>query len=183
MRVKLSGIGPETTFRAHVDAYAPFEVELAPDTKSSDELFYWRSTGSKYLLEIKIIARTGMLGAISLVLVPREWTRVVDSVHARQLVTSTKGLPIVDLSPWKEKIGNRKIGIDPALRRVDEKDPFVFEIGRDGLAVFFESGTATSTVSNQGLTFLFTDDETLCNITLAGLSTADLQLLQESYAL
>src|ERR1700704_6134707 len=136
MMLKLAAIAPERRVVTSVGEYVPFEIEIAPEVRSVDELYYWRCTNGKQLFEIKILSSTGLIGSVSLVLVPLEWTRVVRSVRAREL-QSVQGVPMVDLSPWKTTTGNREFGIDPLLRRIDENIPFRFDIGLDGVGVFF----------------------------------------------
>jgi hypothetical protein len=181
MPLTLTAIGPELRFTRRVDAYVPFDVELSPGT-ASDEVFYWRSTNAKYLLEIKIVASTGMIGAVSLVLVPREWVRIVDTVkQADHALTSDDGVPIVDVSPWKSKIRTCESGVDWAPLLIDEECPFIFNIGQDGIAILFDLGVGVSRLKNGDVNFLFTQDRTLCGITLLGLSSPERRLLIESY--
>lgn len=181
MLLKYTATSPASGFTRRTDPYVPFEIDCASAPISADELFYWRTTNTKYLLEIWILASTGLLGGVSLVLVPREWIRVVESVDAYCIGLREDGLPIVDLTPWKSRIGNREFGVEPGLRRVDEEIPFVFAIGHDGVAVLFEPSEAVSTVNNGDLKFLFAQDRELCGVVLSGLSKMELQVLRNSH--
>ncbi len=177
--LKRVGTAPEREVSRRLDEGIPFDVELAPEVGSIDDIFYWRSANGTYLLEVKIVAATGMIGGLELVLVPREWRRMVGSVRRVESRTD-KGVPVVDLAPWKARIGNREFGIE-ALRILDERVPFVFGIGTDGIAVYFESGEAASSVTNGDLTFSFTEGNLLCGITLTGLSRAELKRMRKHH--
>jgi hypothetical protein len=178
MLLKRVGTAPERKLSTDLNEGIPFDVELAPEVSSIDDLFYWTSANGTYLLEVKIVAATGMIGGVTLVLVPTERRRIVGSV--RQLESRTdKGVPLVDLAPWKARIGNREFGIDPAVRFIDESVPFVFAIGTDGIAVYFETGEAVSSVANGDLTFSFTEDDLLCGMTLTGFARAGLKLMRK----
>jgi len=167
---------PEREPSRHFEEYVPFDVELAPEVRSIDDTFYWRSANGTYLLEVRVVAATGMIGGVELVLVPSERRRVVQSVQRPGLRVDA-GIPVVDLSPWKARIGNREF-FDRRYRTVHESVPFVFEIGTDGIAVHFESGEAASIVKSGGLAFSFTEEDALCGISLTGLSARELRCVR-----
>ncbi len=180
MVLKRVGTAPEREVSRRLDEGVPFDVELASEVDSIDDIFYWRSANGTYLLEVKIVAATGMIGGVTLVLVPKEQRRIVGSVRQAESRTDN-GVPLVDLAPWKARIGNREFGIDPAVRFIDESVPFAFGIGTDGIAVYFESGEAASTVRNGDLTFSFTEENLLCGITLTGLSARELRRMRKCH--
>ncbi|MDB4971520.1 MAG: hypothetical protein JWN44_7209 [Myxococcales bacterium] len=181
--LKLVDLGPEHRFTRRVDAYAPVDIEIVSAAGLSiDEIFYWRSAGPNYLIEVKIVAASGLVGGVSLVLVPPASTRIVETVGMHAALDVQRGLPIVELEPWNARIGNREIGIDPALRFIDEEMPFIFTIAHDGIAVLAQLGEPASMVSNGDLSFLFTKQSELCGLSLTGLSEAELELLRASFA-
>ena len=160
-------------FHEHI----PFDLELAPEVRSLDDILYWKCANRTSLLEIKLVAATGMIGGATLVLVPRQWRRMVQSVRPTGL-RADAGIPVVDLAPWKAMIGGREL-FDWRQRFVDESATFVFAIGTDGVAVQFESGEAASMVTAGDLAFSFTEEDVLCGITLTGLSSRELRRMRK----
>jgi hypothetical protein len=179
MVLKRVGTAPERELSRQLDEYVPFHVELAPEVGSIDEILYWRGGDSRHLLEIKIVRTTGMIGGVKLILVPKESRRIVGSVRAVGLPTTT-GIPVVDLARWRSKLGNREL-TDPRHHLVAENAAFVFAIGADGIAVRFNSGESASTVRNGDLTFSFTEQDALCGITLTGLAALELRRMRKRH--
>jgi hypothetical protein len=177
MMLKLAGTAPERAASVRLEDGIPFGVDLAPQVGSIDDILYWRSANGTYLLEVKVVAASGMIGGVELILVPADRRRMVQSVLQVGPRTDT-GIPVVDLAPWKARIGNREF-FDPALRYVDERVPFVFAIGSDGIAVYFESGEAASAVKSGDLGFSFTEEGVLCGITVTGLSAREIRRMRK----
>ncbi len=178
MGLRLSGIGPRCAFARRLDAYVPLDIDLTQCVSPEDELFYWRSTDSKHLLEIKIAAKTGILGGVSVVLVPQEWIRV-DNLLRRDLDAEVReGVPIFDLSPWRSRIGDRE-SWDSALGRIDESVPFLFLIGTDRITVQFGEAQPALVIRNGDLEFIFTQQGEVCGVALAGVLPAEIHLLRK----
>src|SRR4051794_25455537 len=127
--LRLADVEPEREFARCVGEYQPIDIQTIPGRMSIDDIFFWRATASDYLLEIKLVAASGAVAAMTLVLVPRDCLRIVDFVGVADTMPTRVGLPVFDLAPFKLKIGWREIGVDPALRRIDEARPLSFDIG------------------------------------------------------
>lgn len=145
-----------------VDEYVPLQVEFEPRVVSVEESYYWRSTNSNYLLEFKVHASDGAVAEIRVVLVPKGRVREARSV--RDLcgtAGTTFGLPLIDTALWKKRIGPKEIGIDPALRRYDEKLGFSYSVADDGVAILFDGVACHSSIQCGPVRFVFSDQDEL----------------------
>jgi hypothetical protein len=161
----LNTIDEERTFTRQADEYMPLKMEFPPPLTSVDEIYYWRSTNGKYLLEVGLAAATGVLSSITLILIPHDW------VLHRELIkdlckteSSKQGLPVFRLDPWKEQIGTKETGGDPALRIHDEHLPFKLHIAKDGLALLFDDCDPSYRVVNKEISFCFNEANEWCGL-------------------
>src|SRR5262249_54746752 len=147
--------------------YVPLRVTFQPQVVSIDEAFYWRSTNSKYLLEVEVHASDGALADVGVVLVPQE--RILRAVSLQKLSatgTVKRGLPRFDTSLWKSKVVSKEIGIEPRARRNDEECPFKFFIADDGVAVLLDGATPAYAVQNGPVEFAFNSGDELCGFSV-----------------
>src|SRR5262249_58728525 len=123
MVLKLNDVGPRCKVTRRVDVYVPIDVEAMDRPRSEDELFYWRSTNRKHLLEIRMAADSGLLVGIAMVLVPQEWMQIDRVVQPEISVETREGMPIVDVTPWSTKSGGR-LNRGGSSGRIDEDISF-----------------------------------------------------------
>jgi hypothetical protein len=136
MLPRLEAVAEERPFTSTIDGDLPLEVSIAPGILSADELFHWRSTGDRYLFELEIVAATGAISGVELVLVPKEWIRGVDELLEPATVEGRVGVPVLDRGPWIEKTQGREL-VDPSRRVIDVDLPFVFAAGPDEARLLF----------------------------------------------
>jgi len=161
----LNTIAKEQPFTLQTDEYMLFKVDFSPPLTSVDEIYYWRSMNSRYLLEVGLAAATGAVNTITLVLVPPAWKVHRTSITGLCEVDSGKpGLPIFRLDPWKEKIGPKETGVDPALRTHVEHLSFKLHLAPDGLAILFDNFEPSFMVINKELRFLFNAGNDWCGL-------------------
>jgi hypothetical protein len=155
----LNTIAEEQPFTLQADEYMPFKVDFPPPLTSVDEIYYWKSRNSRYLLEVALAAATGTLNAITLVLIPPDWKLQRTSIKGLCEVESRKqGLPVFRLDPWKEP------GANTALRTHDEQVSFKLHLAPDGLALLFDSFNPSYSVINKELNFLFNAGNEWCGL-------------------
>ncbi len=161
----LNTIAKEQPFTLQADEYMPFKVDFPPPLTSVDEICYWRSMNSRYLLEVGLAAATGTLNTITLVLVPPAWKLHRTSIKGLCEVGKGKqGLPVFRLDPWKDRIGQKETGADPALRFHVEHVPFKLHIAPDGMAILFDNFDPSYMVINKKLRFLFNAGNEWCGL-------------------
>lgn|SRR5262249_3239545 len=150
-----------------VEEYVPLRVTFQPRVISIDEAFYWRSTSSKYLLEVEIHASDGALADVGVVLVPDDRVLRVASLQELSATGAVKrGLPRFDTSLWKGKSVSKEIGIEPKSRRNDEKYPFKFFIADDGVAVLLDGASPAYAVQNGSVEFTFNSGDEFCGLSV-----------------
>ena len=163
--LRLNTIAGERTFTRQADEYMPLKIEFSPPLTSVDDIYYWRSTNGKYQLEIGLAAPTGALSTIALVLIPHDWIVHRESIKDLCGMGETKrGFPVFRLDPWKERIGAKEAGADPALRIHDEHLPFKLHVATDGLALLFDGCNPSHRVVNKEISFCFNAANEWCGL-------------------
>jgi hypothetical protein len=171
----LAQIGEKQRFSIRVGEYLPLTLESESRVLSLDEIYYWRSTNSDYLLEIKIIACTGALSEIELVLLPQQRFVNLHSLDQLFAVNEEKvGLPHFQLFPWNHGLEGKEV-IDPLRRRYDEQRPFNYFIANDGVVLLFDGYRPEYSITSYQIQFLFTHAHELC-----GVAVKDKQIAEEA---
>ena len=163
--LRLDTIAEQRPFSIEVGDYSPLQIEIEPRVLSIDESYYWRSTNGNYLFEIKVHASNGAVAEAAVVLVPKD--RIVRTVSIQELCdvgVENKGVPLFQTAPWRDRLGHKETGIDPALRRYDERLPFQLLVADDGVAVLFDGCSPHSAVRNGDISFLFNSSNQLCGV-------------------
>jgi hypothetical protein len=162
----LNTIAKEQPFTLQTDEYMPFKLDFQPPLTSVDEIYYWRSMNSRYLLEVGLAVATGAVNTITLVLVPPAWKVQRTSIKGLCEVEDSgkRGLPVFRLDPWSEQLGQKETGADPALRTHVEHLPFKLHLAPDGLAILFDNFEPSSMVINKELSFLFNAGNEWCGL-------------------
>jgi len=177
--LKLNTVVTEQDFIRHIEEYVPLRIEFQPAISSIEEIYYWRNTNNKYLVEIKIDARNGGMAEFSLILVPSNWVLLEPSIkNVCSVPVKNKGLPTFDLSPWTEKLNSKEIGIDPGQRYIDENSKFRFIVADDGVAIMFENQIPHYKIINKKISFCFNKSDELCGVILEDLDVREFELLK-----
>jgi hypothetical protein len=177
--LRLAGVEPERRVSRTLSEYVPFEIVVGGGSYSHDDSFYWRATDATYLFETKADARTGLVLGVDLVLIPRNRVQLV-SRTAPIVPKVERGVPIVDLDPWRARIGANETAISMDPRRIDEPVPFSLLIGNDGLALLFDSvAPAERMIQTGDLGFLWDAQGLLTGVVLGGISAAEQSHLAE----
>lgn len=177
--LQLNAVAVEHHFVRYVEEYVPLRIEFQPTITLIDEVYYWRSTNSKYLLELKINATTGAVAELGLILVPNNWVLLEKSIKNLCSVSiKDQGLPVFNLTPWKNKLTSKEIGIEIKQRYIDESYEFKFIIADDGVAIIFDKFTPQYRLVNDGLSFCFTSKNEFCGIVLENLDGSEIEVLK-----
>jgi hypothetical protein len=155
-------------------------MEFGSPIASADESLYWRATGSDYLFEVKLEARTGTLAEMSVVLVPPERVRSVPSLASVGMGTRREdGHPVFDVGPWTRRMEGRAL-VSPSMRRIDEDAPFTVALGADGVVLMMSGVSPVKHVVDGQVAFAFDAADAFCGVACV-LAPEDVLLFRNAY--
>lgn len=155
-----------------IDEYVPLRIEIGSGSWSADEVFYWRSTNKYYLMEVKLHSESGRILGIDVLLLPAKNVRTISSIKeaSARYRNQGEGVPLFELAPWTDKIGNKETPLTLSSRRIDEAVEFELLVAKDGVGVVFPGCVASSKLTHEDVSFIFDGENSLCGVLVEGVS-------------